>query len=172
MSIGRLIQSTIIFSAALGAVFLYVVYGSVPSFLFEFLFVGWALFVLDSALTFVRREASFYLGAVLAVLALGSSLPQSAHYEFIESGQVVPSVIFVAGSLAQVLILISFSYWALGKRKVTRQSKTRLDVSPADQHVAVMGPSLPDVATVEHVRDHHVPDVLVGFVDGVRHRRP
>ncbi|MDA4125156.1 MAG: hypothetical protein OK438_06910 [Thaumarchaeota archaeon] len=106
METGRVIQALIIFSALLGLAFLWIANGVLPGAVFDFIAVGWALFVVDSALTFIRPVASYYLGLVLAVLALASSLPQSAHYALIENGQVLQATVFILGSAAQVLIIL------------------------------------------------------------------
>ncbi len=114
---GRVIQSLILLSTLLGGFFLWEVNGLLPSLVFDFLAFGWVLFLLDSVLTFVRPVASFYLGLVLAILALSSSLPQSAHYALIENGQLVPAATFVIGSAAQVLIIALVLYHIVRDRK-------------------------------------------------------
>ncbi|HME18852.1 MAG TPA: hypothetical protein VKF15_03845 [Nitrososphaerales archaeon] len=105
-SSGRAIQGLVLFSAVLGVAFLWQVNGLLPPFVFDFLATGWVLFLVDGALTFIRPRASYAMAFVLALLALISSLPQSAHYAFIAEGAVLPSVTFVAGTLAQVLLLV------------------------------------------------------------------
>lgn len=118
-SIGRVIQGLIILSALLGILFLVQVYGVLPQNAFVFVFVGWVMYVIDSVMTFVRPTVSFYFGFVLAAITLSSSLPQSAHYSFIMSGQLLPSTTFLLGTLAQLLILVLVPYYALkGRRRV------------------------------------------------------
>ena len=116
-STGRVIQSLILFSTVLGVIFLVQVYGVVPAEVFGFVAVGWVLFVVDSVLTFTNPRISYYLGFVLAILALSSSLPQSAHYAFIENGVLLPAATFVLGSLAQVLLLVLVPYHFLVRRR-------------------------------------------------------
>ena len=105
-SSGSTIQATILFSTVLGVLFLWQVYDLLPSFVFDFVASGWVLFLVDSALTFVRPKASYALGFVLALLALASSLPQSAHYAFIQAGELLPSITFIVGTAAQVLLIV------------------------------------------------------------------
>ncbi len=114
---GRAIQSLIIFSTLLGILFLWQVYGVLPSIAFDLLAVGWGLFVVDSALTFVRPKIAYYLGLVLAILALATSLPQSTHYSFIQNGVLLPSATFVAGTAAQVLIIVLVLYHFVHARR-------------------------------------------------------
>jgi hypothetical protein len=114
------IQSLILFSVLLGVVFLVQVYGVLPGPVFDVIFVGWVLFVVDSVLTFVRRTVAFYLAFILAVLALASSLPQSAHYAFIQAGELLPSATFILGSLAQVLLVLLVPYFVIRQRRSAR----------------------------------------------------
>lgn len=101
----------------------------VPADVFDFVSVGWALFVVDSALTFLKPVASYYLGLVLALLALSASLPQSAHWAFIENGLLIPTAIFVVGSVMQVLIVVLVLYYAVSVRRTNRL--TWLGAKPA-----------------------------------------
>jgi hypothetical protein len=96
---------------------------SFPPSIFDFVAIGWALFLVDSVLTFLRPEVSYEMAFVLALLALFSSLPQSAHYAFIEEGAVLPATTFIAGNVAQVLLLVLVPYHFLRAR---RRSSTGL----------------------------------------------
>lgn len=124
--LGRAIQLLVLFSTALGVVFLWQVYGLLPADAFDFVATGWVLFVVDSALTFLRPRVSYYLAFVLAFLALASSLPQSAHYAFVEEGALLPSATFVIGSVAQVLLLIFVPYYFLRERRSKSQPGAKL----------------------------------------------
>ena len=95
---------------------MYEIHSVVPSVVFEIVTVGWACFAVDSLLTFVKPTASFCAGLVLSVLGLSASLPQSTHWEFIEEGLVVPSAIFIAGSLMEIMIVILGAYYLVGLR--------------------------------------------------------
>jgi hypothetical protein len=114
---GRLVQGLIIFSTLLGIAFLWEVYGLVPAAVFDFVTLGEVLFVIDSILTFIRPTVSYYFGAVLAALALASSLPQSVHYTLIQSGMVVQAATFIVGTVAQVLIIVLVLYQFVRSRR-------------------------------------------------------
>jgi hypothetical protein len=116
-STGRAVQLLVLFSTALGVLFLTQVYGVVPAALFDFLALGWVLFVVDSILTFYNPSVSYYMAFALAALALFTSLPQSTHYGFIETGQILPSAIFILGSAAQALILVFVPYHFIAERR-------------------------------------------------------
>jgi hypothetical protein len=113
----RAIQGVILFSTLLGVPFLYEVYPLLPSPVFDTVAVGWVLFVVDSALTFVRPEASYYLGLVLALLALGATVSQPAHYQLVASGDVGPALTILVGSASEVaLIVLVLAYLVAGRR--------------------------------------------------------
>ncbi len=115
---GKAIQASVFLSVILGILFLVQAYNVVPSFVFEFVAVGWVLFVIDGVLTFLRPRESYALALVLAILALGSSLPQSSHWAFIGNGDILPAFTFLAGSVVQVvLIILVVYYFAVGRRR-------------------------------------------------------
>ena len=116
-STGRVIQSLVLFSTALGVLFLSQVYGVLPVKVFDFVAVGWVLFVIDSVLTFYNPRVSYFMAFVLAALALFSSLPESAHYAFVENGVILPAATFVLGTLAQVLMLLFVPYHFIRERR-------------------------------------------------------
>jgi len=109
----------VLFSTLLGVVFLWQAADLLPGFVFDFIAFGWVLFVLDSLLTFVRPKVSYYLAFVLGILALSASLPQSAHWAFVQEGDLVPAGIFIAGAIAQVLLLILVPLHFLIQRRPT-----------------------------------------------------
>ncbi len=117
---GRAVQSLVVFSAVLGVPFLLEVNGLLPAAAFDFVFAGWVLFVVDAFLTFLRPVPAYALAFVLAILALASSLPQSAHYGLIESGELLQAATFVLGSAAQVLLLVLVPLYFLGRRRPLR----------------------------------------------------
>jgi len=117
VSTARAIQLLVLFSVVLGVLFLAQAYTLVPAAVFDFVGVGWVLFVLDLALTFTRPRLSYYLAFALALLALASSLPQTAHYAFIEEGDVLPAATFLLGSALQVLLVILVPYHFLKQRR-------------------------------------------------------
>jgi len=117
VSTGSAIQATVLFSTLLGVAFLWQINGLFPPPLFGAFATGWALFVVDSALTFMRPNVSYVLAFCLALLVLAASLPQSAHYAFIQEGAVLPAATFAAGSLAQVLLVMLVPYHFLRRRR-------------------------------------------------------
>ena len=116
-ALARMIQGLILFSTLLGVVFLWQVYTLLPATAFDFVAVGWGLFVVDSALTFLRPKASYYLGLVLAVLALGETLSQPEHYALVGSGNLLAAATLVFGSLAQALLIIAVGYYLVSERR-------------------------------------------------------
>lgn len=117
----RAIQGFIVFSALLGALFLWEAEGLLPAMVFDIILVGWVLFVVDGFLTFVRPVASYYLGMALAVLGLATSLPQPEHYTFFQDGQVAAASIFTLGSAAEFAIVVLVAYYVFtSRRRATR----------------------------------------------------
>ena len=110
VSVTRAIQGLIIFSAILGVFFLWQAQPLLPSDVFDILTLGWLLFVIDSILTFVRPKISYYVGLVLAFIALSETLTQPGHYALVKNGNVPATIILVLGSVAQAL-LIGFILW-------------------------------------------------------------
>jgi len=90
---------------------------SLPPDVFYVLTFGWVLFVLDSALTFLRPKVSYYLGLILAIVALSQTLSQPAHYALVESGDLPATIILVLGSVAQALLIISVVYYLVSSRR-------------------------------------------------------
>jgi hypothetical protein len=115
--LGRVIQALVILSVILGVLFLAQAYSLVPTFVFEFVAVGWALFVLDAVLTFVRPRLAYGLALVLALLALSSSLPQSSHWGFVANGDLLPAFTFLAGSAIEVVLILVVVYYFTATRK-------------------------------------------------------
>jgi hypothetical protein len=101
----RVIQGLILFATLFGIAFLYEVYPVLPSFVFDAVALGWVLFVVDSVLTFIRPRVSYYLGAVLSVLAFGATVSQPQHYALIASGDIPATVTIVVGSAVELLII-------------------------------------------------------------------
>ncbi len=113
----RAIQGLILFSTVLGVLFLWQVYPLFPAFAFDFVAFGWALFLVDSILTFVRPRASYYLGLVLAILALGETLSQQSHYALIKSGNLTATATLVLGTATQALLIALVAYYILARRR-------------------------------------------------------
>lgn len=113
----RVIQLLILFSTVLGAFFLYQVQPVLPAPAFEFVAAGWVMFLIDSFLTFVRPRASYYLGVVLAVIALITTLSQPEHYQLVVSGNLPATATLLLGSAAEIALILSGGYFILTSRK-------------------------------------------------------
>jgi uncharacterized membrane protein YesL len=88
-----------------------------PRDVFDILTFGWLLFVVDSTLTFIRPKVAYYFGLVLAVIALGETLSQPAHYALVESGALPASITLILGSLAQALLIVLVIYYGVSERR-------------------------------------------------------
>lgn len=115
-SLPRVIQGLIIFSTVLGVVFLWQAYPLLPPDAFDFVAFGWVLFVADSLLTFFRPVASYYLGIVLAIVALAATLSQPAHFALVGSGALLASATIISGSVAEVLLVVVGAYYVIAQR--------------------------------------------------------
>ncbi len=113
----RAIQGLILFSTVLGIFFLWQAYPLLPATVFYALTFGWVLFVVDSALTFVRPKVSYYMGLVLALVALSETLTQPEHYQLVENGNVPATIILILGSISQAALIGLTGYYLLTKRK-------------------------------------------------------
>jgi hypothetical protein len=105
-STGRAIQGLVIFSTILGVLFLWLAYPLLQAVGFYFVAFGWVLFVVDSVLTFVRPRISYYLGFVLALIALFETVSRPEHLAILQGSNLLASATLVLGSAAQVLLLI------------------------------------------------------------------
>ena len=114
--LGKAIQASVFLSIILGVLFLVQAYSALPSFVFQVVAVGWVLFVVDGALTFLRPVISYVLAFILAILALGSSLPQSTHWAFVANGDMLPAFTFLAGSAVQVALLFLVAGYFVARR--------------------------------------------------------
>ena len=112
----RVIQGLILFSTVLGVFFLWqaypLIYPVVPDVFYALVF-GWVLFVFDSFLTFYRPKVSFYLGIVLAAIALTETLTQPEHYSLVQSGNVPATIIIVLGSVSEGLLIAVAGYYLI-----------------------------------------------------------
>ena len=117
VSLAKAIQGVILFSTIFGAFFLYEVYPLVPAFVFDGVAVGWALFLVDSILTFLRPRISFYLGMALAVAALAATLSAPEHYQLIAGGNVPATATLVVGWGSEVLLIVLVGIYIMDLRK-------------------------------------------------------
>ena len=113
----RVIQALILFSTILGVFFLWQVYPLLPSFVFDAIAFGWVLWVVDSVLTFLRPNASIYLGLLLAFLTLAATLSQPEHYALLGSGDLEAAATLIVGSSAQVAIILAVAYRLFAGRR-------------------------------------------------------
>jgi len=113
----RVIQVLILFSTILGVFFLWQVYSLLPSFVFDAIAFGWVLWVVDSVLTFLRPNASIYLGLLLAFLTLAATLSQPEHYALLGSGDLEAAATLIVGSSAQVAIILAVAYRLFAGRR-------------------------------------------------------
>jgi len=113
-TVDGLIYATVL----LGIVLLYEVSGVVPGWLQASLFAGVGAYAATSLAVAKGYRWSYYIILVLAVLVLAVSLPQPEHYAFATTGQLVPFLIFAAGSVMQVslLALVPIYLWRTRKR--------------------------------------------------------
>ena len=93
-------------SVALGIVLLPQLYGLVPSWLFLSVLVGWLAYVIVAVLVAKGRSVAYPLAFVLALLTLAVSLPQPAHYSYVEAGPSLASATFLFGSALQLALAI------------------------------------------------------------------
>jgi len=117
VSPGRVSQWLILFSTVWGIFFLWYARPSLPTEVFYFIGFGWALFVVDAVLTFVRPRLSYYLGLVLAFVALFATLSQPEHYALVQGGDTTATVILVVGSAAEVLLIASVVWYIISERR-------------------------------------------------------
>jgi hypothetical protein len=139
-ALARAMQGLILFSTVLGVFFLWQAYPLIfpaAPYVFYALFLGWVLFVFDSILTFVRPKQSYYLGIVLAAIALGETLTQPEHYSLIQGGNVPATMIIVMGSVSQALLIVLVGYYVLTSRREDPwawpgKESSDSDVAPAE----------------------------------------
>jgi len=106
-SLRNAVDLLIYLSVALGVVLLPQLYGLVPSWLFLSVLVGWLAYLIVAVLVVVKRRSIAYpLAFVLALLTLMVSLPQPAHYSYVEAGPSLASATFLLGSAVQLSLVI------------------------------------------------------------------
>jgi len=105
-SLRNAVDLLIYLSVALGVVLLPQLYGLVPSWLFLSVLVGWLAYLVVAVLVVKRRPIAYPLAFVLALLTLMVSLPQPAHYSYVEAGPSLASATFLLGSAVQLSLVI------------------------------------------------------------------
>ncbi|MDG7011958.1 MAG: hypothetical protein JRN11_02635 [Nitrososphaerota archaeon] len=112
-ALSRAIQGAIIFATLFGVPFLYEVRPVLPADIFYSVALGEVLFVVDSALTFVRPKGSYYLGLVLAAVAFVATVSQPAHYQLVASGDLAATATLLVGLATEVLIIVLVGWYAV-----------------------------------------------------------
>ena len=119
-SLPKAILGTIYFATLFGVPFLYEVHPVLPPAVFYSVAFGEALFVVDSALTFVRPRASYYLGLVLAVIAFAATVSQPEHYQLVASGDIPATATIFVGLATEVLLIVLVGWYAVSGRAARR----------------------------------------------------
>jgi hypothetical protein len=94
-------------SAVLGLLFVYVASSAVPTWLLYSLALGEVAYALAALAVWRGYRLAYYAVMALAVLVLLVSLPQPEHYAFASNGEFGRFLIFAAGSVLQVCLLVS-----------------------------------------------------------------
>jgi len=102
----KLVDLCVYASVALGVLFVYVASSVVPTWLLYSLALGEVAYASAALAVWRGYRNAYYAVLALAVLVLAVSLPQPEHYEFASNGQLGRFVIFAAGSLLQVCLLV------------------------------------------------------------------
>jgi hypothetical protein len=102
----RVIDLFVYASVALGLLLVYVAGPLVPSWLLASLIAGEVAYAAAAVAVARGYGRAYYVVVVLALLVLVVSLPQPDHYSFASSGQIGAFLIFAAGSVSQICLLI------------------------------------------------------------------
>jgi hypothetical protein len=107
-------------SVVLGALFLYVLYGTpgIPSFLFPSILGGEVIWLACAVAISRRAKWAPYMALVLGLITLAISVSQPTHYTFAETGQIVAFLIFTGGSVLQVALIAAVSLFVVRSRRV------------------------------------------------------
>ena len=121
-SLKRVVDIVVYTTIFLGMFFLYEAAGAVPGFLLATLFAGEMAYALAGLFVARGLRWAYYLVFVLAILVLAVSLPQPEHYAFASIGRLLDLLIFGAGSVLQVFLLVAIPVYLVRSR---RSSRTR-----------------------------------------------
>jgi hypothetical protein len=114
----RVIDLFVYASVALGLLLVLVAGPLVPSWLLASLIAGEVAYALTAVAVARGYRRSYYAVVVLALLVLVVSLPQPDHYSFASSGQIGAFLIFAAGSVSQICLLIMIPVYLRRRQKV------------------------------------------------------
>jgi hypothetical protein len=100
-------------SIFLGAALLVQLYSLVPLWLLYSVFGGWGAYLIVAVAVAKGLKMAYPLSLVLAVLTLAVSLPQPEHYSFVQAGLSPASLTFIAGSVLQVVVILTVSSYLI-----------------------------------------------------------
>ncbi len=106
VSLKKAIAWLVYASVALGLLFVFAASSLVPSWLLAGLVGGEVAYTLTAVALGRGYRRAYYAVVVLALLVLAVSLPQPEHYAFASSGQAGDFLIFAAGSVLQVCLVV------------------------------------------------------------------
>ena len=96
-------------SIFLGAALLIQLFAIVPVWLFFSVLAGWIAYLTVAVAIAKGSKMAYPLGLVFAVLTLAVSLPRPEHYSLVQAGLSPASLIFIAGSVLQVAVILTVS---------------------------------------------------------------
>lgn len=106
MKIKNTIDTLIYASVVLGYLLLFAAAPIVPAWLFVSLTIGTSTYTVCAVAVALGWTQAYYGIIALAVLVLLVSLPQPDHYAFAAGGELGDFLIFAAGSILQVFLLV------------------------------------------------------------------
>lgn len=112
----RILANWLIYaSIVLGVALLSQLYSIVPLWLFYSVVAGWIAYLVVGIAVTLRVNAAYPVSLVLAALTLAVSLPQPEHYSL---GASISALIFVAGSVLQVGVIVSVARYLQLRRRL------------------------------------------------------
>ena len=122
ISLRRMIDLLIYLTVVVGVVLLPQLFILVPTWLFFSVLVGWLAYLAVAVLAAAKRRIAYPLAFVLSILTLGVSLPQPAHYSYVEAGLSLASSTFIVGSALQVVLLVLIPIYLYHTRTSAKQT--------------------------------------------------
>ena len=104
-------------SALLGVGLLVQLYGAVPAWLFFSVAGGWAIYVATAVAARRGIRMAYPISLILAALTLAVSIPQPEHAALLSTGPNLASLTLIAGSVLQVMIIVSVSLYLILTRR-------------------------------------------------------
>jgi len=78
----------------------------VPRWLFYSVLIGWFAYLITAFAVARRYEKAYAVVFVLAIITLAVSLPQLAHFGFLNNILTLAALTFIIGSILQVVIIV------------------------------------------------------------------